>query len=641
MANEKLDRIEEMKNKLFNKNYRVRLEDRASFSHIKKNDVPNSWENSEEKVDLKEKIFLKTSMFKKFFIFSIVFFILALGYGAYTFFIGGNTVSNDNIDISVLGNAFTAGGEELPLQVEVVNKNNSALELADLVVEYPKSSSGITTTEENDRVRVSLGTIPAGETRNENVKIILFGEQGSVQTVKISLEYRVGGSNAIFVKEKPYQVTISSAPINLSVDMPTEVSPNQEVALNIKATLNATKPASNILLRVDYPVGFMFESANPKVSFNNNIWVLGDLAPGVERDISIVGKMVDVSDGEEKSFHIYSGSQSDSDKSTIGTIFNSLGQIVTIKKPYIEAKLYVNGIYQREYASDSKTIISGEIRWVNNLETKIDDLQISAKLSGNALNRKTIIARDGFYNSSTDTITWDKNTKTDFSEVNPGDSGSVSFTVSPNSLFSASGGMLADPVIDIDVSIKGNESLEGSALQELVNSESKIIRIISDVGLSAKALYYSGAFGKNTGPIPPKVGEKTTYTIVWTLSNTSNNISKAKVRATLPSWIDFAGPISPPSEDLTYNPSTKEIVWNIGGIPTGTGITSTDREVAFQVNFTPSLSQVGTSPVIINDAVLTGHDDFAKVDVTVNKSSLNTQLSSDPAFTGTGARVTE
>jgi len=56
---------------------------------------------------IKEKLFLKTSMFKKFFIFSIVLFVLALGFAFYTFFIGGNSVSNNNIEISVISKRKT------------------------------------------------------------------------------------------------------------------------------------------------------------------------------------------------------------------------------------------------------------------------------------------------------------------------------------------------------------------------------------------------------------------------------------------------------------------------------------------------------------------------------------------------------
>jgi len=636
----KLNRLEELKSKLFNKNYQTKIEHRDVFSHVPKNEIVDSWETKEKtESGSQEKFFMKTSGFKKFFIFSVIFFILTLGYAAFVFFAGGNTVSNNNIDISVLGNNFTAGGEELPLIVGIINRNNSALDLVDLVMEYPK---GLATDLSSDmeRLRVSLGTIPAGAVRNENLKVVLFGEQGSIIPIKITIEYRVAGSNAIFVKEKPYEVTIRSTPINLSVDAPLSISPNQDITLNIKASLNATKATPKILVKVDYPFGFTFVKSVPEPSFGNNVWDLGDVAPGAEHNISISGKMVDVFDGEEKIFNISSGSQSNTEKSIINVVFNSIKSVVAIKKPFIEANLYINGVSQREYAVDTKTPIRAEIRYVNNLDTKVSDLEIKAKISGNAFDRKTINVQQGYYDSSKETITWNTGSKSQLKESNSGDSDSVEFSFSPLSTFSTASGTSTNPSINIDVSISGKQAVEGSLVNELDNSTGANIRIISDVGFSGKALYYSGPF-TNTGPIPPKIEQSTTYTVVWTLSNTTNSISKAQVRSTLPTWVDFVGSISPKDENLTYNAFTKEIIWNVDRIPKGSGITAPARTVSFQVSFKPSLSQVGTLPVIVNDAVLTGHDDFANVDVTVKKIRLNTKLDNDVAFPQGGGIVAD
>ncbi|MDD5720858.1 MAG: hypothetical protein PHT16_00195 [Candidatus Pacebacteria bacterium] len=634
----KLNKIEDLKSKLFSKNYQTKIEHRDVFSNLYKNEASDSWETKEEiESEDENKFFMKTSRFKKFFIFSIVFFVLTLGYAGYVFFVGGNTVSNNNIDISILGNNFTAGGEELSLVVGIVNRNTTALELADLVMEYPKGGD-IDLSSDAEHFRTSLGEIPAGAARNENVKLVLFGEQGSIRPIKISLEYRVAGSNAIFVKEKDFKVNITSTPINLGVDAPLSISPNQDITLNVKATLNATKTISNILVKADYPFGFVFGNSTPAPSFGNNVWDLGDLAPGAEHDITITGKMVGVFDGEEKTFNISSGSQSSTDKSVIDVVLNSIKNIVMIKKPFIEANIFINGVSQTEYAVDTKTPIKAEIRYLNNLDTKVNDLQIKAKISGNAFNRSTVNTQRGFYDSSKDTITWDKNSQSQLKELNPGDSGSVSFSISPLSLFSASNGILANPTINIDISISGNQATEGSAVNELDNSSGAVVHIISDVGFSGKALYYSGPF-TNTGPIPPKAEQSTTYTVVWTLSNTANSISKAQVKATLPSWTTFVGPISPTGEDLTYNDSTREITWNVDRIPKGSGITEPARSVSFQVSFKPSLSQVDTIPLIINEAVLTGHDDFANVDIKVSKAGLNTRLDNDVAFPAGGGVV--
>ena len=279
---DKLNRIEELKSKLFNKNYQTKIEYRDSFPHFQKKEVMDSWEKKETiEPDFREKFFMKTSIFRKFFTFSLVFFVLALGYGAYMFFANSNTVSNDNIDISVQSNAFTAGGEDYPLLLQIINRNNSPLLLADLIIEYPKSSDS--SLEDNEHIRLSLGTIPAGGIKNENVKLVLFGEQGSTKQIKTSLEYRIEGSNAIFVKEKIYEVSINSTPINLSIDAPTETTANQDITLNVEAALNATKSVSKMLLKMDYPVGpaeySPFEDWNKKETVNdlaiddNNLFV--------------------------------------------------------------------------------------------------------------------------------------------------------------------------------------------------------------------------------------------------------------------------------------------------------------------------------------------------------------------------------
>ena len=76
--------------------------------------------------------------------------------------------------------------------------------------------------------------------------------------------------------------------------------------------------------------------------------------------------------------------------------------------------------------------------------------------------------------------------------------------------------MLVDPSMNIEVSILGKESIAGYETTDLKNFDSGIVRIISDVGFIPKVLYYSGAY-VNTGPVPPKVEQETTYTVVWSI----------------------------------------------------------------------------------------------------------------------------
>ncbi len=629
--NEKLNSIEEDKAKLYDPDYKIDYSSGVKFGIRSRFNVPDEWQNEANNMKKKVKNVLinKTSFFKKFFFFSLGFFVLAIIFSIYSFFGGGNTVSNKNIEISIFGSAFASGGEPLPLQVEIINKNSSALLLTDLVIEYPKV--GVDFSSDLERVRYSIGEIPARSAHTENVNVVLFGEQGGIKPLRMSVEYRVEGSNAIFVKNKDYSVTISSAPVNISLEAPLKVSSNQEFDLNIKNLLNINRPAQNVLVRVDYPLGFEFVKAVPMPVSGNNVWSLGDLAPGSESNIIITGKMVDVVDGESKAFQIFSGSANPRNKYDIDTVFNSLIHTTLVEKPFISAVLYIDAVSQKEYAKEAKGSIQGEIRWVNNLPTRINDMQIKASLSGNALNRNSINTRDGFYNSSLDTIVWDRNSNPGFIEVAPGASGSVGFSFSPVSLFSGSGGMLNEPIVDISVSVSGREDLNTGGVGELNSVDRKRVKFISDLSFNNRILYSAGPF-TNTGPVPPKAEQKTTYTIAWNITNTANRISKGQVRATLPPWVRYLEKVSPANEDVSYNPSSREVVWNVDEIPRGAGINSGDKEVFFQVEFNPSLSQTGTAPTLINNTTLTGFDDFANVEVRVNKSALTTRLFNDSVY---------
>ena len=636
---EKLERLENLNKKLYMKGVRIRSHRQGPLHQLKQS-VSKTWEDV-KKAPMKEtalKVATKSSLFKKFFIFSAVLFGVAIIFAFLTFLGGTNTVSNSNIEIAVLGNTFTAGGEDLPLEIEVTNKNAVALDLADLIVEYPKGGDS-TSASDTVRLRSSLGTIGAGKTVRHDMTVSLFGTEGSTRTIKLSIEYRVAGSNAIFVKDRDYAVTISSAPVVLSVDAPTQVSPNQEYTFTVKTTINAQKTATGMLLRIDYPSGFKFESATPDPTTLDHIWALGDLAPGAEKDITVKG-IVYGADGEDRAFHIYAGSANAKDQTTIGVVYNSLLHTVSIIKPFIQANIVINGDSSDTITAGSQTDIQGQIHWANNLPTRITDAEITIKLSGNALKKTSVQAFKGFYNSSAQTIVWDKTTDSTIATIEPGDTGTEDFTISSLPLFGGSASLLSNPSITIEVSIKGKQPAEGGVLSEVNSSEKKTIKINSDFQIAAEAAYYKGPFA-NTGPIPPKAETATTYTVTWILTNTSNNISGAEVHALLPAYVNWVGAKSPDSENISYDETTRTVSWKIGNVASGVGYTSDPRKASFQVSLLPSSSQIGSVPQLLLQSTMTGKDVFTGSNITSTHAPLNTRLSNDSGFTDGDEKVVQ
>ncbi|KKQ33879.1 MAG: hypothetical protein US50_C0069G0003 [Candidatus Nomurabacteria bacterium GW2011_GWB1_37_5] len=123
--------------------------------------------------------------------------------------------------------------------------------------------------------------------------------------------------------------------------------------------------------------------------------------------------------------------------------------------------------------------------------------------------------------------------------------------------------------------------------------------------------------------------------MVWGLSNTTNDVARAEVRAKLPPFsVKWLGKISPTSENVSYNDASKEVVWRVGNIPRGTGLNGNPREVSFQIELTPSIAQIGSVPPLLEESVLTGEDTFANVTLKSTRSKIDTRISSDPAYKG-------
>lgn len=613
-------KIEDIKRKLYDREDKNTRHFREGVLHSVQHNVANVWAKPESKdVDLPKH---KSSFFKKFFIGAVIFFICAIGVASYMFLHSAGLVSNDNIDINVIGNAFTEGGSELPLQVEIVNRNSANLELSNLIIEYPRGASD----NANDVIRLprdSIGTITSGASVTRNVKVSLFGDQGNVRNVTVRLEYHPAGSNAIFTKEKQYPVTISSSPLSLLIDAPDTTNSNQEVTLKVSAMLNTTLPSDATMLKVDYPTGFTFVSAVPAPTIGNSLWSLSNLSQSAPVYITIIGKLIG-QDGDQQAFHVSAGTTSTTNQSIVDVVYNSLLHIITIQKPFLDAKILVNGVDQENYVVSGGETVRADIAWTNNLSVQISDAQIIAHLSGNVFDKTNVDSIQGFYDSANNQIIWDKNSIPELGSIEPGGTGKVSFTFNPISLIGADKN-LKDPQVLIDVSVKGKQPSIGAALADINNFTQKVVKILSDFQLATSAIYSTGSF-------PPKAEQETQYTVTWTLSNSANTITGAEARAALPIYVKFIGTAPSNIENISYNDVTREVIWKIGSVNPNTGFGTVNREASFIIGLSPSISQVGSAPQLMKNVDLLGMDSFAGSQIKSSSSSISTNLLNDPNF---------
>jgi hypothetical protein len=606
------------------------LYSRQGIPHLRKDTIlhPKNYEVSEEWKPEPEAapsgIKIPGAFFKKLFIFSILFFLVAGAVSAYVVLRGQNVVSAKNVNITILGPISVGAGEELSLDIAIANKNSVDLELTDLVIQYPSGTRQAgNTTVDLPRDRITLGNIASGKTVQKTIKAVLFGEQGDAKEILVRVEYRLKDSNTVFYKEKKYAVTIESSPVSLAITSLKEINSGQELVLNVKITSNSASIIKGLLFKANFPFGFKYESSVPAPVSAQSVWSLGDIEPGGTREIKITGTVIG-QDNDERVFRFYTGTESQTDNFTIGTVFIDTRQQVIVHKPFLGVAVYLDGDDTEPHFSEQGSDMRGELDWTNNLDTPLHNIAIDMKISGAVLRQDSISAADGFYRSSDNTIIWSSEDNPDLVELKPGQTGKVVFEVGAIDLKDPKNAGYRNPELKLSVTVRGKRFSDSNVPEEIVATLVRTVRIGSNLSLETGTSYERGAF-KNEGPIPPKVNKATTYTINLKARNSLNDIKHGAVTAKLPQYVSWMNSVSPQGA-VSYNSTTREITWSIGDMQAGTGYFRDPKEVSFQVSLLPSLSQVGSTPILLNNILLKGSDTFTGKELNINVESVTTLL---------------
>lgn len=624
-------RIERLKQGLYSRNQPPKkVEPLSSFAHAPVQDVKTDWGTKKIEFNDDEKHHISNGVVR-FFGFSIFFFLIAVGAALFIYYRGTNVISSENIEIDIKGPVSIGGGEQLDLDLIVRNLNNTSLETADLKIEYPEGARNPEDiTEAQKRTIEKLGPMTAGETKTAHAKAILYGEEESKQTITAILAYRIKGSNATFEKEQQFEVALSSSPVRVTVSSLKEVNTNQELEFNVEVVSNSDKKLSNLLLKADYGFGFTFKSASPVPLPGNVIWSIGDLRPGEKRTYKIKGKL-EAQDGEERVFRFSVGVKGVNDDTVLEPQFVSASQNIAVKKPFIGVDLALDGNSSSVYPVHAGRQVRADLSWVNNLDAQVSNVNIQAKLNGVLIDKSSINVDRGFYRSQDNTVVWDRSSLNTFANVGPGVSGQVSFTFSTVVPAIEALANTKNPEISIDVSVSGKRTDSGNVPEQVLSSVTKKMRLITDLDLKPRIVYSTGPF-QNKGPVPPKVDRETTYTVILSVTNTVNDVRDARVTAILPSYVKYLGVISPSTESVTVSSSGGELTWDIGNVSSGQGFASAPRQVAFQISFVPSLSQVDRTPVLLKDITIEGTDRFTGTPIRIVKADQTTRLGTDPAY---------
>src|SRR3989344_3191283 len=356
--------------------------------------------------------------------------LFIVGAGVFAFVYLGSERREAKIEIG--GRDRVEGGELVTIPIIFRNVSGDALEESDLVVTFPQESflqdGAGQLTRVTGRVVRRIGTLAAGEERQEQFTMQFFGREEDEKSIKASLVYRPVGLRARFSSEAEKTVTIARVPLAISWDIPETIAPGQEVPITIRLNSQARATFEDLWLLLEYPSGFTFIEATPTVSNADDRqpsadarWSVGTLMPGEEKKISLKATFGAV------------GGDVQSLRAGLGT-FNELTkewkvwQESTREVRLSSSPFFLEGAIggQREGVVKPGDFVSMTVQYRNRSTVAVKNISVRLALEAEVLDVSSLTIGDGgVFDFATKNIVWGPGGTQALREVAPGQEGTL------------------------------------------------------------------------------------------------------------------------------------------------------------------------------------------------------------------------
>jgi len=539
---------------------------------------------------------------KNFLVISIIVLLLISGLIGLWYF-QRNNYSKEILKIEILGPEIAQAGEEIEYLVRYKNNGDVVLESPELVFEYPKHSI----VGDNGALRVAekVEDVYPGQEKSFRFKARLLGKENEIVIANAWLNYQPKNLKARYESKTSFSTQIKFVPLTFEFDLASKIETGQKLNFSLNYFSNFDCELSDLKIKLAYPDGFLFEDSTPQ-SLDETEWLIPLLNQASGGRIKILGD-IDGETGDQKVF-----------KAELGT--NIDGEFVTLKETaqsiqIIEPAIYISQIVNNspDYIANPGDLLHYEIFFKNIGRQSFTKKFLLVKLDGDAFDIETLRSDKGEIGPGDNSIIFDWKNISELSFLDAGEEGKVEFWVKVKE--EEFNGQSTNLVLKNSVIISEAE-------------KDFEIKLNSKLTILQKAYFQEEFFG-NSGPLPPKVGKSTTYTILWQARNYSNDLNNVKVKATLPSNVKPTGKFFPEDSKFTFDSVSKEAIWNIGSIEAYQGMGDIPLTLAFQVRLTPNENQIGDTAVLVGEAEIIGQDKFTQDILSSSYSEIDTSLPED------------
>lgn len=517
--------------------------------------------------------------FKKLLIFTL---LIGAGYFAYIYFFD-RTGDVNSLEINISAPEKAIVGEEISYSIDYHNPSKFILKDVHLEIQYPENFIVIEKSIEPDSGNYgwNLPNLEPGASAKLNITGKLIGKPDSVNIITARLSYLPSEYSSKFKKEASASTVISGLGWRTDLVYSNTAFLNQDNEL----ILNFSDVENNYI--GDFNLTFSLPEETNVSIVSDSSSKAGSLTEAAIISTATSTKAFTVSKAGGVSWQISGLSQESGHQEIpvsykINTKILKPEIIVRLEKKLEDGQSYIfwEKAFQPELVKSDLNLeisVNGSnansavgfgqtldysISYNNKGEGAFKDVIIMAVLQSDFLNFGSLKMKNKG-NLNGQSITWTKNEIPALEEIKPGQEGEINFSIDLKAFNDDDLGK------ELNVNSYAQYSVNNQAVKNADNKSNEVISLInSDLSLSERILYFNeDNMPVGSGPLPPRVGEKTSFKVYWVVKNNLHELSDTKVTFNLPVNINFDEKSYTNVGSLYYNANARQVIWEIGRLP--------------------------------------------------------------------------
>lgn len=478
-----------------------------------------------------------------------------------------------------------------------------------------------------------FGLLPSRRSGEIRIKGKLIGEAGSASIIIGSLTYQPANISSDFKKEASFQSTISGLGMTVSIDSASSALVGETNEIAVKYRAEDENYLQNFRLSIDLAENIEFDKSTATGSIPGS-WQISDISKE-EKELKIKFKFKDkLTDSQD--LNVKFDYSEDGQK-----YYPFLTKKLTydVQKRDLNLTLIINGARTDQGVNFGQTM-NYSIVYNNKGKTIMKDVVIMAVLDSDFLDWNSLNDKNKGKVSGK-TISWSKTELPALAELAPGNEGTIDFSIKlvPAGEIDPSKNYQVKSFVQFSLGVlPEGETASSTAPATKQDGQSNVIisKFNSDLTLSEQVRYFNDDnLAVGSGPVPPKVGQTTSYKIYWVLTNNLNELYDVVLSTTLPAGVSFDQKSRTTLGTLTYDQATNKVIWNLGRLP----ITVYKSEAEFNLSITPTAADVNKILVLLAGTDITASDSVTNSPISKKTPPKTTKLDDDPAITDDGRVV--